>query len=805
MLASEHCTDSLYDSQYHSVKMANDYNFKQEPEELLLDDESSTTIANTTLTTTPSPQPSSGMISNQQTQQHLQHLPPSSWYQQQQHSTSGTSYSNDEIYYASLPPPPPAPPLFNFPSPLPKKKQLVNRNHPRHHSANGILQQYAHYHHQQPQQQHPITMHTLQRQPSSSTSNCGSSLPATYTVPSSSTTICTAANPQYSSTTSQSSSSPTESTLSSLSPTSTLKQTHHDGVLETSSPLSMPTTPLRYQISLQAATAAAQRFGEPSSLTYLNRGQAYGLHFQDQQYNNRTTPKNTIITSTISITFHDAAHRQASRNYWRFWLSQQDRPNEARALDLDTQQSSGLVNVHYPSFDRITIQWEPHAGATLFVRFNCLSTDFSRIKGVKGIPLRAYIETTADVATPSSSSSSSSSTSSTDGYEKYTEKSFCKIKLFRDKGAERKNKDDAKQISKQLEKLKAEKNPQHNPLWQFYNRPQLPYSVFEALPNEDDLVKAEFPMVSSAPITTVPIPPLPIPTVASNTAPSLPTFGLPQSSYSSTSPSLLSPSSSIISNTTISPSQPLAHNHSNYQILQQQHQQQQQQQHDNNMTIMSSFYPSTFSYPSHFVQPTHSTSPFVYNPVTSPSMTPSSLGYQQQQSSWSATSNVSPVLGMKRSRSHVMTPTLDQPSPPEDQPSTKKHRGATPALTLFVDKKNTSSSSSSPIERKEIKLETLTVHHLISKLSEVFKLQAQSVTEVLWRRDPTGTTTPSDQPHHVLELHQQKKSSSSHPSAASNVLVLVDENVLEHFPDRTVMAVQWEISASGTVRFILEF
>lgn len=34
---------------------------------------------------------------------------------------------------------------------------------------------------------------------------------------------------------------------------------------------------------------------------------------------------------------------------------------------------------------------------------------------------------------------------------------FCKVKLFRDKGAERKNKDDAKQISKQLEKVYGKK------------------------------------------------------------------------------------------------------------------------------------------------------------------------------------------------------------------------------------------------------------------------------------------------------------------------------------------------------------
>lgn len=157
-------------------------------------------------------------------------------------------------------------------------------------------------------------------------------------------------------------------------------------------------------------------------MTYLNRGQAYGIQFLDQQQT-----KDTLITSTISITFHDAAHRQTSQNYWRFWLSQQDRPNEARALDLDAQQSAGLTSVHYPSFDRITIQWQAHAGATLFVRFNCLSTDFSRIKGVKGIPLRVLVETTA---------TSTAAPSSPLEYDGAIERSFCKIKLFRDKVCE---------------------------------------------------------------------------------------------------------------------------------------------------------------------------------------------------------------------------------------------------------------------------------------------------------------------------------------------------------------------------------
>lgn len=61
---------------------------------------------------------------------------------------------------------------------------------------------------------------------------------------------------------------------------------------------------------------------------------------------------------------------------------------------------------------------------------------------------------------------------------------FCKVKLFRDKGAERKNKDDAKQISKQLEKVYGKANEQSLPL--MYNV-SLPYSVFGEIPTSSTL------------------------------------------------------------------------------------------------------------------------------------------------------------------------------------------------------------------------------------------------------------------------------------------------------------------------------
>jgi hypothetical protein len=107
---------------------------------------------------------------------------------------------------------------------------------------------------------------------------------------------------------------------------------------------------------------------------------------------------------------------------------------------LDASQSTGITNLNFPNFDKISFDWNGKYGAKIYVRFKCLSTDFSRIKGVKGIPLRTQMESyiTADIAT---------------GVSELDETCFCKVKLFRDKGAERKNKDDAKQISKQLEKV----------------------------------------------------------------------------------------------------------------------------------------------------------------------------------------------------------------------------------------------------------------------------------------------------------------------------------------------------------------
>ncbi|KAK9687138.1 hypothetical protein K7432_014901 [Basidiobolus ranarum] len=201
---------------------------------------------------------------------------------------------------------------------------------------------------------------------------------------------------------------------------------------------SNPNSNLRFEVVLEAQTAAAQRLDE-NPLTYLNKGQYYAIASNDNARDD------IELTSTLRVMFHDDAHRKLANTYWQFWLSQQTNPKTARAVDIDKAASTGIKNVELSSLDRITFQWNGRKGAKIYIKFNCLSTDFSRIKGVKGIPLRIRMETVSEMD-PSNG-----------------EKCFAKIKLFRDKGAERKNKDDQRHLEKIWEKMRG-KQQDSNPL-----------------------------------------------------------------------------------------------------------------------------------------------------------------------------------------------------------------------------------------------------------------------------------------------------------------------------------------------------
>lgn len=102
---------------------------------------------------------------------------------------------------------------------------------------------------------------------------------------------------------------------------------------------------------------------------------------------------------------------------------------------IEKASSSGILEVQSKTFDRISFKWNGKAGAKLMVRFNCLSTDFSRIKGVKGIPLRVHMDTYLDGAGDGDKDGSSRSHDLSEDVAAM-ERAFAKIKLFRDKVGE---------------------------------------------------------------------------------------------------------------------------------------------------------------------------------------------------------------------------------------------------------------------------------------------------------------------------------------------------------------------------------
>ncbi|KAJ2055681.1 hypothetical protein GGI17_006555, partial [Coemansia sp. S146] len=300
---------------------------------------------------------------------------------------------------------------------------------------------------------------------------------------------------------------------------------------------------LHFECILEAPTAAAQR-ADDSPLTYLNKGQLYGVSLVDKSL------ADTFYSTTLRIAFHEDSHRRGAATYWNFWLNQQESPRSARAIELDKAGSTGVVAAESKQFDRVTFQWHGRRGAKVMIRFNCLSTDFSRIKGVKGIPLRIHLDThyalpnsaagpsgvsdfaasMSQFSSPLSSFSPSDALGGTQGAtstaragaaaitsgvlsnpvspapathalsspvsqqlrgatgpfsvsiaaaaaaaaqaathvqamagmhgsglvaDKIIERCYARIKLFRDKGAERKNKDDQRHLEKQWEKKRA--------------------------------------------------------------------------------------------------------------------------------------------------------------------------------------------------------------------------------------------------------------------------------------------------------------------------------------------------------------
>lgn len=194
-------------------------------------------------------------------------------------------------------------------------------------------------------------------------------------------------------------------------------------------------------------------------ITYLNKGQAYTLNITDttSQHPPGSQPR---YRTFVRVSFEDPDQRKKPAACWQLWkegrgtTEAHHRGGRLQAVEfVDPARNCGTdgrrpkMEVESSSFDGFCITWTPsvHAPAEcpIPVRFNFLSTDFSHSKGVKGIPVRlcAKTEMIQDPMSP------------TNNIASIPEVSYCKVKLFRDHGAERKLSNDVAHVKKSIEKV----------------------------------------------------------------------------------------------------------------------------------------------------------------------------------------------------------------------------------------------------------------------------------------------------------------------------------------------------------------
>uniref|UniRef100_A0A8C3SLW3 Grh/CP2 DB domain-containing protein n=2 Tax=Chelydra serpentina TaxID=8475 RepID=A0A8C3SLW3_CHESE len=145
-------------------------------------------------------------------------------------------------------------------------------------------------------------------------------------------------------------------------------------------------------------------------------------------------------TSVVMVVFSEDKNREEQLKYWKYWHSRQHTAKQ-RVLDIaDYKESFNTIgNIEEIAYNAVSFTWDVNDEAKIFITVNCLSTDFSSQKGVKGLPLMIQIDTY----------------SYNNRSNKPIHRAYCQIKVFCDKGAERKIRDEERKQNRKKGKGQA--------------------------------------------------------------------------------------------------------------------------------------------------------------------------------------------------------------------------------------------------------------------------------------------------------------------------------------------------------------
>uniref|UniRef100_A0A670YLK2 Grh/CP2 DB domain-containing protein n=1 Tax=Pseudonaja textilis TaxID=8673 RepID=A0A670YLK2_PSETE len=190
-----------------------------------------------------------------------------------------------------------------------------------------------------------------------------------------------------------------------------------------------------FQYILCAVTSPAVKQHE-ETLTYLNQGQSYEIRMLCNPKIGEFAEGRKLLKSVIRVVFHDRRLQYTEHQQLEGW--RWNRPGD-RILDIDIPMSVGILEPHMPStlLNTVEFLWDPTKRTSVFVQVHCISTEFTLRKngGEKGVPFRIQVDTFK----PNEKGE----------HMEHLHSASCLIKVFKPKGADRKQKTDREKIEKQ--------------------------------------------------------------------------------------------------------------------------------------------------------------------------------------------------------------------------------------------------------------------------------------------------------------------------------------------------------------------
>ncbi|KAG8446768.1 hypothetical protein GDO86_014290 [Hymenochirus boettgeri] len=190
-----------------------------------------------------------------------------------------------------------------------------------------------------------------------------------------------------------------------------------------------------FQCVLRASSSPAVKLHE-ETLTYLNQGQSYEIRMLSNWKGiTEMSEGRRLLRSVVRVVFHDRRLQYSERQQLESW--QLNHPGD-RILDLDVPLSVGVIDplVNPNTLNTIEFLWDPSKRTSIFIQVNCISTEFTQRKngGEKGAPFRIQVDTyKAD---------------SHGGSTEHLYSCSCQVKVFKPKGADRKQKTDHEKVEK---------------------------------------------------------------------------------------------------------------------------------------------------------------------------------------------------------------------------------------------------------------------------------------------------------------------------------------------------------------------